>query len=105
VDGFLVEVGDVEGLAERLARLAADPELRHRLGEAARARVHARYAVDRLVDDVDRLYRALLEARPTRLGPRAVPALRSRRVLHPRSHATSSGAPVSGRRATRSEPT
>ena len=59
-DGFLVEPGDVDGLAERLARLAADPELRERLGTAGRARVIPRYSVERLVDDIDLLYRSLL---------------------------------------------
>src|SRR5207248_8464689 len=59
-DGFLVEPGAVADLADRLAGLARDPELRERLGAAGRARVLPRYAVDRLVDDVDRLYRALL---------------------------------------------
>ena len=62
VDGFLVEPGDVEALAERLERLAADPELRRAMGEAGRARVLPRYAVSRLIDDIDRLYRSLLEA-------------------------------------------
>ena len=60
-DGFLVEVGDPGALAERLAQLAADPELRERMGAAGRERVLARYAVARLAEDVDRLYRALLE--------------------------------------------
>ena len=59
-NGFLVEVGDVAALAERLARLADDPGLRERMGRAGRALIPDRYAVDRLVDDVDRLYRALL---------------------------------------------
>jgi glycosyltransferase involved in cell wall biosynthesis len=59
-DGFLVEPGDVDALAERLARLAADPELRERLGAAGRARVVPRYSVRRLVDDIDLLYRSLL---------------------------------------------
>ena len=63
IDGFLVETGDVEALADRLARLAADPELRARMGEAGRARVPSRFAVERLIDDVDRLYRSLLEAK------------------------------------------
>ncbi len=62
-DGFLVEAGDVDGLAERLAALAADPVLREQMGEAGRTRVFPRYAVARLVDDVDRLYRSLLAAR------------------------------------------
>ena len=62
VDGFLVEAGAIDDLADRLARLATDPELRERMGQAGRERVLSRYAVDRLVDDVDRLYRSLLQA-------------------------------------------
>jgi glycosyltransferase involved in cell wall biosynthesis len=62
VDGFLVDAGATDELAERLSCLAADPALRERLGAAGRARVVPRYAVDRLVDDVDRLYRSLLLA-------------------------------------------
>ncbi len=62
-DGFLVEPGDVDAAAARLEELARDPALRTRLGEAGRERVRARYAVTRLVDDVDRLYRSLLETK------------------------------------------
>ena len=65
-DGFLVGAGDTDALADRLARLAADPALRERMGNAAHARVLPRYAVERLVDDVDRLYRALLSAADAR---------------------------------------
>ncbi|TML57816.1 MAG: glycosyltransferase family 4 protein [Actinobacteria bacterium] len=61
-DGFLVDAGDVDALADRLARLAADPDLRERLGAAGRARVVPRYSVERLVDDIDLLYRSLLAA-------------------------------------------
>jgi glycosyltransferase involved in cell wall biosynthesis len=63
VDGFLVEPGDIDGAASRLAELAGDPALRARLGESGRARVLERYSVARLVDDVDRLYRSLLAAK------------------------------------------
>jgi glycosyltransferase involved in cell wall biosynthesis len=59
-DGFLVEAGATDDIAARLAQLARDPELRERMGRAGRERVLPRYAVDRLVDDVDRLYRELL---------------------------------------------
>jgi hypothetical protein len=33
------------------------------MGAAGRARVRPRYSVDRLIDDVDRLYRPLLETK------------------------------------------
>jgi glycosyltransferase involved in cell wall biosynthesis len=61
-DGFLVETGAVDDIAEALGRLAADPSLRRRLGETGRARVLPRYSVGRLIDDVDRLYRSLLSS-------------------------------------------
>jgi glycosyltransferase involved in cell wall biosynthesis len=60
VDGFLTGVGDIEGLAGRLAELARDPDLRARMGEAGHEHVIPRYRVSRLVDDVDALYRELL---------------------------------------------
>lgn len=63
IDGFLVEPGDTEAMADRLARLAGDPELRRRMGESGRERVRSRYSVDRLLDDVDHFYRTLLEQR------------------------------------------
>jgi glycosyltransferase involved in cell wall biosynthesis len=71
VDGFLVEPGDSDGLAERLAEIARDPERSAAMGAAGRSRVLERYAVERLVDDVDRLYRELLAQRGLRLpaGP------------------------------------
>jgi glycosyltransferase involved in cell wall biosynthesis len=59
-DGFLVDPGATDELAERLERLARDPDLRAGMGERGRERVLPRYAVDRLVTDVDHLYRALL---------------------------------------------
>ena len=40
--------------------LARDPALRASMGETGRERVLGRYSVERLVDDVDRLYRSLL---------------------------------------------
>ncbi len=59
-DGILVPVGDVGAMADALERLARDPGLRARMGEIGRMRVVPRYRVERLVDDVDALYRELL---------------------------------------------
>jgi glycosyltransferase involved in cell wall biosynthesis len=61
-DGFLVEAGATDDLADRLGRLARDPALRARMGKKGRERVLPRYAVERHVDDVDELYRSLLSA-------------------------------------------
>jgi glycosyltransferase involved in cell wall biosynthesis len=61
VDGYLVDVGDADTLAERLVELAGDPGKRDAMGREGRKRVLERYAVDRLVDDVDVLYRELLD--------------------------------------------
>ena len=60
--GFVVEPDDEASLAERLERLALDPNLRTRLGRAAPARADA-FAAGRLVDDLDRLYREILAER------------------------------------------
>jgi glycosyltransferase involved in cell wall biosynthesis len=60
VDGYHVRVGDIKAMEQRLAELAADPELRRSLGEAGRESVLRRYRVERLIDDVDELYRELL---------------------------------------------
>jgi glycosyltransferase involved in cell wall biosynthesis len=81
VDGFLVDAGATDALAECLGRLAADPQLRARLGAAGRERVLPRYAVNRLVDDVDRLYRSLLQTQrhprdTSRTRPQAKPRSR-----------------------------
>jgi len=60
IDGFLVEVGDAEGLGARLGELARDPERRRQMGSAGQTRVLERYDVVRLIDDIDSLYRRLL---------------------------------------------
>jgi len=84
--GLLVPRGDVEALADAILLLVRDDELRARLAAAAPADVRERYSVERLVDDVDGLYRRLLapsEARglrkPTSPAP-LVPALPDRNV-------------------------
>lgn len=59
--GFLVRPGDVGAIADRLQLLAENGARRRELGEAGRAFVVSRYSVPRLVEDIDRLYRTLLQ--------------------------------------------
>jgi glycosyltransferase involved in cell wall biosynthesis len=58
--GARVPDGDAAGLAAQLVRYLADPELRRRSGQRARAAVLDRYGLDRLVGDITALYRDLL---------------------------------------------
>lgn len=50
-NGFLVPVGDVEALADRLLRLLSDSALASRLGEAARETVASAYSPTRMVSE------------------------------------------------------
>ena len=59
VTGLLAPPGDEAALTEAMFRLADDPDLRTRLGAAAPAAAE-RFGVERLVDDLERIYRALL---------------------------------------------
>jgi glycosyltransferase involved in cell wall biosynthesis len=61
--GFLVPPGDVTAIADALEQLARSPQLRGEFGRVGRAHVLPRYSIPRLVDDVDTLYRALLQER------------------------------------------
>jgi glycosyltransferase involved in cell wall biosynthesis len=63
VDGLLCDPGDVPGIATALEALVGDEALRTSFGRAGRERVLPRYRVERLVDDVDELYRSLLSER------------------------------------------
>jgi glycosyltransferase involved in cell wall biosynthesis len=57
--GLLVEPGDPYMLADAIARLLADPELRARLGETGRERFAAHYALSACAERFAGLYRAL----------------------------------------------
>lgn len=60
VEGYLIDPGDIAALADRIMRLAADPELRRRMGRAARARAEAAYGLDAMVEQLMRVYREVL---------------------------------------------
>ena len=60
-NGLLVAPHDTAGLADALGRLASDPDLRARFVADGGTSVRERYSIPRLVDDVDALYRRLLD--------------------------------------------
>jgi glycosyltransferase involved in cell wall biosynthesis len=59
--GYLEPIGDTAALAERLAALARDPELRACLGTRGAEDVRERFAVGRMADEIETVYRLLLE--------------------------------------------
>lgn len=58
--GLVVPARDPESLAEALARLAASPEIRRRMGEAGRRRVLENFRVDQMTGATVAVYRNLL---------------------------------------------
>jgi glycosyltransferase involved in cell wall biosynthesis len=58
--GLLAPFGDASALAAHVESLLHEPSRCRRMGERGRTLVVARYGIDRLVDDIDRLYRELL---------------------------------------------
>jgi glycosyltransferase involved in cell wall biosynthesis len=59
--GYLDAIGDTAALAGRLATLARDPELRERMGSRGGEDVRARFAVGRMADEIEAVYRRLLQ--------------------------------------------
>ena len=58
--GYLESIGDTSALADRLAKLSGDSELRAQMGAHGAADVRARFAVGRMADEVETIYRRLL---------------------------------------------
>lgn len=65
VSGILVRPGRPDQLAEALARLIRDPEIRVRMGRAGRRKVLAEYDAHRSGAAIDQIFRRELRARPT----------------------------------------
>ena len=61
--GLIVGVGDEQGLAAAVARLADDAALRGRFGDAARDRVRSEFTIERLVAETAALYESLVAER------------------------------------------
>jgi N-acetyl-alpha-D-glucosaminyl L-malate synthase BshA len=60
--GFLLPVGDIEGMAARTIEILKDDEHRRCLGQAARARAASLFNADRIVTQYERAYERVLGA-------------------------------------------
>jgi glycosyltransferase involved in cell wall biosynthesis len=63
VTGLLVPPGDVKALADSLARLLHDPELRARMGRAGQERVRSEFTVDQIVPKMLAVYESVVRER------------------------------------------
>lgn len=59
VEGYLVPPGDIDALAQALRRLLSDPQLRLRMGLAGRKKIEAYFTPDRVMPQIEALYREL----------------------------------------------
>lgn len=59
-NGFLVDVGDMKGMAGRILQLLSDPALAYTFGERARSRIHQQFSVQKMTDSYMDLYEELL---------------------------------------------
>ncbi|MCK4624116.1 MAG: glycosyltransferase, partial [Phycisphaerae bacterium] len=61
VEGFLIEPGDIEALADCIVRLGKDSQLRQRMGDAARVRVQQRYSLQAMAERILEVYHGVLQ--------------------------------------------
>lgn len=66
--GYLVEAFDSVGLADRVARLLEDAELRRKLGENGRRHVDPNFRTEKMVADISEVYQMLLERHAGRIA-------------------------------------
>lgn len=64
--GFIVSLGDEEGLADRLVRLLADEHLRKLMGQCARQWVEQEFSVPRLAEKTATVYDEIIRAKSLR---------------------------------------
>jgi glycosyltransferase involved in cell wall biosynthesis len=73
--GVLVPAGDATALADSVAWLAGDAELRAEMGARARRHVTASFSIDRVLSDIESLYDELLAGQRLR-SPKGAPGHR-----------------------------
>jgi glycosyltransferase involved in cell wall biosynthesis len=65
--GYLVKAFDSETLADRIARLLEDENLRHEFGENGRRRVDPDFRAEKMVADISEVYQMLLKRYAARI--------------------------------------
>ena len=66
VHGLLTETGNLDAIAQGMLRLIDDPELRARLGAAARQRMLEEYSTAKVADRYEALFQALAASQKAR---------------------------------------
>lgn len=61
-NGYLIPMGDVGALAERIRRLLAHPELRQQMSATARAMAETRFSQSRMVEETEAVFLSVLAA-------------------------------------------
>jgi len=62
--GFLVDEGDIATMAERMIRLATEPELAAAMGAAAQARIREHFSIERSLGELWRIIESCIENSP-----------------------------------------
>ncbi len=63
LNGFLIEPGDIEALAEKICVLLTDDALRRKMGQASRERFLAEFTFDKFAERMRAVFAAVLEER------------------------------------------
>jgi glycosyltransferase involved in cell wall biosynthesis len=62
VDGYLVELGDIKGMAEIGLKILGDSSVGSEIGRRARAKVLKRFSQDKIIDRYEDYYRRIVGA-------------------------------------------
>ena len=66
--GYLVPAGDAQALARAILRLLKDRQTASRIGKMAQGVARQHFSIDRLVEDIERLYLNLLRRKRSKLA-------------------------------------
>ena len=66
VNGFLIPVGDISGVAEKIITLLDNPEMAKEMGRKGKERVFPEFDIDLMVEKIDDLYQGLIRSKGLR---------------------------------------